>query len=157
MSTERFSLTDFEDALPKHKETREPLWLYAGFVDGEETFTMEVKNGVLLYIRSSIKDDGYAAPTAKDSIRISTVMADTQEPLVDKKAKVQRWCARTKRWRENLERVLREEWKMAMRLGPCPCGKGMRRLFRVRKDGPSKGKLFIKCSADCRGGFEWVG
>src|SRR5262245_15636371 len=40
--------------------------------------------------------------------------------------------------------------------GPCPrCGKG-RQALRVQKDGPNKGRLFLRCDDRACDSFEWA-
>ena len=58
MTTEIFSKAQFEEALPKHRVTKEPLWTYRGFIKGEHTYWLPVKDGVEIIIRSSIDGSG---------------------------------------------------------------------------------------------------
>ena len=57
-------------------------------------------------------------------------------------------------WDKRMRAILRELWKRAHAAGDCPtCGKP-KGIFKVKKEGPNKGKLFTKCWDHNH--FEWV-
>lgn len=154
MPTEIFTIKEFEDALPCHKDTQDPLWLRCSDFS-EYSYILPVKPEVDILITSSIRRgmqecDG----TGENSIRCWLVDSVTRAPMGPK---TQRWIARTRNWRTNLHDNLHELYRIGLKLGPCKrCkGVGVVKMFKVKKEGPTKGKLFLSCSTkNCV--FEWV-
>ena len=137
--TERFSVPEFELALPA--AAGQALWQPLGLVGGEHCYVVPVKPGVLIFVRSSVKADGWAAETAQDSIRCWLASDDKGTPLGSKD---QRWIARTSGWRKRLLDTLRALWRLGKQLTPCSCGAQMLAL-KVKKEGENRGKWFAKC------------
>jgi len=98
MAVEQFTKAEFEDALPKHRDSGRPLWIHTGLVQGEHEYCVHVTDGdtstnKLIRIRSSIGENGVSANSGKDSIRlwIEYEYKDRYHPL--KKHKT-RWTTR---------------------------------------------------------------
>lgn len=148
---DQFTKRDFEEALPVHKETLQPLWIHAGFIDGEYCYEVPIKEGVRIRIRSTLDYGGLAAPAGKDSIRMY---------LVDDKGrslgtKVNKWTTRVHGWQERMKKVLRELFYLGRQLQTCPeCN---RRVSLCKVKNPLKqnhGRYFGKCWE--HGLFHWV-
>ena len=155
MAITRFTRQEFESALPLHKSTGQPLWESLGLAQGEYVYRAgPIIPGVFVRIRSSVRDDGYAASTGKDSIRLWLVN-DKGESLG---CKLSKYVTRVSGWDIRLVEQLRELWKIGRKLVPCGCGAPVR-LAKVKKDGPNKGRMFVACSnRESHGNkvFEWL-
>ncbi len=150
MATERFTKAEFEAALPTNKNTGDDLWTPVGLEENEYAYLLPVKQGVAIKIRSSVRSDGYAAGTGADSIRAWLVGGKLQ-PLG---SKVISYTTRVTGWQDRMSNVLRELWKRGTQIENCPqCGRPMG-IYQVKKDGPNKGRLFMKCWE--HGNFRWV-
>jgi hypothetical protein len=154
----RFSKEDFENALPKHKVSGEPLWEYSGLKDGEHSYLLFFGSDVArIEIRSSVMLDGIAAPRGKNSIRCWLV--DLKGAPLAKK--VQKYVKRTKSWKKRLLIVLKKLAVSGMRTKSCPnCSKTLK-IQKVKKEGPTKGRVFLSCSKKLSGAwkscyFEWI-
>ena len=145
-----FTRTEFEAALPLIKKTHQALWNYAGFIGGEHAYTVPVKPGVIIQVRSSIGADGYSRDVAKDSIRC-WLTDPTGKPLGSKYG---RWVTRVPGWDKRLTEILRALWKFGRRLVACPkCGQQMS-AFKT-SGGPNEGRWYMKC-ADCQWWDSWL-
>ena len=118
MAVEQFTKAEFEDALPKHRDSGRPLWIHTGLVQGEHEYCVHVTDGdtstnKLIRIRSSIGENGVSANSGKDSIRlwIEYEYKDRYHPL--KKHKT-RWTTRVPGWQERMTEKLRELYKLAL-------------------------------------------
>lgn len=151
MAVEIFTADEFESALPVHKETGEQLWESAGIIQGEYTYRIFISPAVFIQIRSSIKENGFSADTGKDSIR--AWLTDTDGAPLG--SKVQSWVTRTRGWEIRMVEMLRELWGRAKKAGYCPKCKRPRSVFKVKKNGANKGRLFCKC-VNCNNNFEWL-
>jgi hypothetical protein len=151
MSTVRFSKDQFEGVLPKHKDTGVELWDYVGFNYGEHCYRMTINQDIAIQIRSSVNGNGLAAETGENSIRAWLIDSDGK-PLG---SKVQAYVTRRPGWEKRLVDMLRELWKRAQQAGYCSKCKKPRGVFKVKKSGRNKGKLFAKCFP-CDDGFEWL-
>ncbi len=113
MTIDRFSKSQFEAALPRHKETDEPLWECVGLVENEYEYTVPV-NGTnkRIIIRSSIDRSGFAAECGKDSIRlwVEYKYKGGWHPL----GKLDAWTTRVSGWERRVTEKLRELWQMAL-------------------------------------------
>lgn len=149
-----FNKQQFEAALPKHKTTQEPLWKSLGLDMGEYSYIVPVKPGVAIMIRSSIDSSGVSASTGEDSIRLWLINPDTMQPVG---SKVSNYITRVSGWETRLINQLRLLYALAGKVRPCACGKTIQ-IFKVKKDGPTKGKLFIRCSDfQCKASdFQWL-
>jgi hypothetical protein len=150
MAVEIFSRERFENALPKGR-FGEALWRQMGLDKGEYQYTMPVREGVAILIRSSVRADGKSADRGKDSIRAWIVDSITLQPL---SRKLKAYTTRAFGWEVRLIDTLRKLWAIAQRLPECPDCKKPLGYFIVKKEGPNKGREFRKC-ATC-GKFEWV-
>jgi len=138
--TETFTIKQFEEALPTDK-TGAPLWRYVGFVQGEHVYAVDVKEGVVIRVRSSIGVSGVAAGAGEDSIRVMLAADDKGTPLGSKD---QRWVTRTKNWRANMKNLIRKFWILGAQLPVCPtCGK--RAGAYKSKTGEHAGDWYAKC------------
>lgn len=142
MPVEIFNQAQFEEVLPKHKTTGAPLWVRHGFVEGELEYYMPIDTATGIIIRSSIGRNGLSAETGQDSIR-AWLTDKYGTPLG---SKVSRWTTRIEGWDKRLCDVLRTLWGWRKQAGNCPnCG-APKRIFKVKKEGPNKGRIYAKCS-----------
>lgn len=141
MTIERFSKSEFEAALPRHKETGDALWIATGLKDKEETYLMNVKPGVSISIRSSVQSNGIAAETGSDSIR-AWLVNEQGGPLG---SKVISYTTRQPGWADRMTNVLRKLYTTGQKIQQCPyCGKLMG-IYKVKKAGKNQGRQFSKC------------
>lgn len=153
MPIEKFTKAHFEYALPKSKQDDSNLWASIGIHSGEETYQIPVRPGVIIMVRSSVGTDGVAADSGKDSIRC-WLTRDDYSPMGNK---IQSHISRVPGWQERMTTILRELWKRGVNSGDCPkCHKPLS-IFKVKKDGENKGRLFVKCW-DCTSTetFRWL-
>lgn len=146
---DRFSKSEFEAALPIHNKTGEPLWESLGLKDGEYTYRVNIPGALgCIEVRSSVSMSGLAASSGEDSIRC-WLTDHHSNPLG---SKVQKYVTRVPGWNTRMTKVLRELAHMAKRVQPCKtCSKPMG-IFKVKKDGPNKGRYFTKCCSN----FGWI-
>jgi hypothetical protein len=157
---DQFDRFDFESALPVDKNTKQPLWHSLGVINGEWCYTIPVKPGgpqaPLIYVRSSVRFDGQAAGNGEDSIRCWLASDIHGTPLGSKPA---RWITRVKGWQRRMTEQLRLLYRLGMEIQaqPCPdCSDHVRmHAYRVRKDGPNKGRWFLMCPT-CRHWDRWL-
>lgn len=160
MPVEIFDKETFEKALPvKRQASISPmipayietkLWKPLGLVEGEYTYVVPVPLrdsregqpfGVI--IRSSVHADGHSAGTGEDSIRCWISRLGDIRPWGSKFSK---YIKRTPGWQERLTVALRALYKMTLLIDKCEhCGE-YRKVFKVKKPGPNKGKVFLKCT-----------
>lgn len=151
MTTECFMREHFEMALPNHRDTGERLWTSLGLEEGEYSYLIPITDDVSIKVRSSVDSTGYAKPAGEDSIRAWLVGIDGK-PLG---SKIQAYVTRAPGWNTRMLEVLRELARRAKRIDHCPCcGKPMG-IFKVKKEGANKGRLFLSCSDACKQ-FKWV-
>ena len=157
---EIFTKEEFEQqALPVNKDTGEAMWQYIGLQGGEHAYLVRLpKYNVGIEIRSSVQSDGKSAASGKDSIRCWLVDVNTTQPMG---SKVTRWTTRLPGWGERTKEVIRQLWAMGLKMVPCPTceprGADTRlRCFKVKKEGPNKGRLFLRCPVDGCKHFEWM-
>jgi hypothetical protein len=139
---DRFTKQQFEDALPKHKATGKPLWKSLGLEGGEYAYTLEIKPGVEIRVRSSVRSDGQAALVAEDSIRIWLAGPDGSSLG----SKDQRHITRVNGWQSRLTDGLRRLWLRGKELTPCPVCNSHTLAMKVVKEGPNKGRFFQMCA-----------
>lgn len=155
MAIIQFSKDEFEAALPVvkdgHPEAGKKLWIETGLADGEYTYDMPISPTAKIKIRSSVRADGYAAETGKDSIRVWLTNLDDDKPLGNK---TQSHITRVTNWETRMVDAIRELWKRHVRAGDCPtCGRALG-IWKVKKNGPNTGRLFAKCWK--HGHFFWL-
>lgn len=140
----QFSKAQFEAALPEGR------WKEAGLIQGEYCYTVQVKENVRIFIRSSVDVTGVSAETGGDSIR--TWLQDDEGNFIG--SKLTRWITRQNGWEERLVENLRNMWRIGNKLGKCQCGAQFK-AFKSKKEGPRQGWIFRKC--DGCGKFDWLG
>lgn len=131
--TERFSRQEFEDALS------ELPWENNGFRNGEYTYLVRIPNKrIAVLIRSSIKQDGFAALSGDDSIRLVLINTETEHPLAEK---IDAWTQRTVGWQKRMIEKIKMLYKKGTEMSNCPvCNTGV----MVKKEG--KFGVFYGCS-----------
>jgi len=137
---EIFSRAEFEAALPCLKGTTQPLWSALGVKHGEYCYTLPVKPGVLIQIRSSVKPNGFAAESGADSIRCFISDLDGN----GMGSKDQRWITRVPGWGDRMKDVLRLLWKKGNRIVPCPKCSKLMKVFKT-DGGENDGRWYMKC------------
>lgn len=152
MATESFTVEQFEKALPRHKVTNAPLWVSLGFKNGEYTYQVILPEMTpRIEVRSSIGINGVARGTGQDSIRAWIVDAEGN-PLG---SKIQKYVTRVSGWDRRLLSVLRDLAHTMKQIKPCPKCSKLMGVFKVKKEGPNKGRLFSSCSKECNQ-FTWL-
>ncbi len=148
-----FTRNQFEDALPVHKETHDPLWIPLGVQQGEYTYYMPIDNLSGIMIRSSVDSTGNSAAAGTDSIRCWLVhSAADHQPLGTKLAK---YITRTVGWTIRLSTTLRMLWEYRQHAGNCPaCGAPLG-IYKVKR-GSNKGKIFACCTTNNRHKWVWI-
>lgn len=141
MAIDHFTQKEFEEALPKHKDTKLPMCQCIGMEGGELTYFMPIDDFTGIIIRSSIDGSGHSADTGDDSIRAWLVDAK-RNPLG---SKVSKYTNRLPGWNKRLVEVLRTLWKWRKEAGNCPQCHNPMKIFKIKKAGPNKGKVFTKC------------
>lgn len=145
-----FNKEAFEAALPKHKDTGQPLWKYAGFIGGEFAYRLPVKLGVVIQIRSSVGRDGWSDDSGKNSIRCWVTDANGAT-LGEKYGE---YITRLPGWQARLTEMLRNVWKLGRKLGCChKCGNAMK-MFCVQS-GDNQGRWYQKCM-QCNRWDSWL-
>lgn len=147
-----FTQTEFEQVL----ESIAPGgWEGLGLDDGEYVYDLGVPgSGLSIRVRSSVHSDGESAGAGQDSIRVYA-LDGVGEPWG---SKLNRWVTRVSGWERRLGETVAALRELVKRVGECPeCGAGCK-PFRVKKEGPNKGRWFAKCgNARCkRPLFEWL-
>lgn len=162
---DRFNKAEFEAALPKHKTTGEPLWTYAGMMDGEHVYTVivgTVNDKVQIEVRSSVQANGRSAESGENSIRAWLTWFDKDRgewfPLG---SKVQTYITRRPGWQDRLTETLRTLYGWRLKAKNCSnCGKP-KGIFKVSKTGANHGRVYAsctnpKCRREHREGFVWI-
>lgn len=149
---ETFTKDQFEKSLPVHKETGVPLWDHLGLIQGEHTYFIKIDNSVGIEIRSSIDKTGISATLGQDSIR-AWLVDSGRNPLG---SKVSKYTTRRPGWQERTKEVLRTLWKWRKMAGNCEvCGEP-NKIFKVKKEGPNKNRVFCKCNNCDKSKFIWL-
>lgn len=156
MAVEIFSREQFEQALPCHCKTQEKLWQPCGVNNGEFTYIVRPFPNLPygIEVRSSVKADGFSADTGEDSIRC-WIVTNEGKPFG---SKISKYTTRIPGWENRLINILRTLAKMIQQIAPCnTCGQPCP-PFKVKRDGPNKGRLFSKCTnKDCaKPKFTWI-
>lgn len=144
MTTEIFTREEFENALP------EGYWETAGMENGEYCYLIPINEDIKIFIRSSVRFDGLAAETGKDSIRAWLV--DSEGKALG--SKVQKWIQRVPGWEIRLLDMLRTLWDWAHKAGYCSNCNVPKKIFKVRKEGENKGRVFATCK-QCNDKEQW--
>jgi hypothetical protein len=128
---------------------------------GEHAYHITLpKNNVAIEVRSSVRENNQSAATGKDSIRCWLIDSVTGQPMG---SKITRWTTRLPGWGDRTKEVIRQLWTMGSKIVPCPTCKcqdanvdSRLRCFKVKKDGPNKGRLFLRCNIEGCRHFEWL-
>ncbi len=155
MPVDIFNRTQFEAALPVHKETKMPLWTSMGMFNGEYTYLLPVSEFASIMIRSSIDYTEWSATSGEDSIRLWLVDPKTYEPVG---SKLSTYITRVNGWQVRMTAQLRTLYQLGKRIRPCGCGKGIVKILKTRQ-GVNQGRFFAACSADfkCQASpFQWL-
>jgi len=159
MSTERFTVAEFEEVLNKACQGDEDedytLELRKrGIQAGEYRYQIVAHNTghglVFVEIASSIGPSGIADDTGENSIRLWLTGEDGM-PMGNK---ISRWVTRVKNWQDRLFDQLDRLISMAQAIRWCDKCLSLEKVFIVKKEGPNKGRLFIKCN--CPNSFDWL-
>ncbi len=151
MATELFTKEEFETrALPVHKQTQERLWKELGLIQGEYAYSIAIDPHTNIHLRSSIDSSGICATTGENSIR--AWLTDSEGNNLG--SKVSKWTTRQPGWDVRTKDVLRTLWGWRKKAGDCPMCGNPKKIFKVKKDGPNKGRVFAKC--DEHEGFTWL-
>jgi len=117
MPVEQFTKEQFEDALPKHRDTDKPLWESLGLDSGEYTYAIRVmdngqQTNKRVVVRSSINQHGHSAAKGQDSIRVYAVYwyKGRWRPL----KKLDRWTTRVPGWQDRMNDKIRELYKLCL-------------------------------------------
>lgn len=148
--TVKFSREQFEQALPVVNGT--PLWKGLGLVKREFVYVLQVRPGVLIYIRSSIQPNGFAADKAQDSIRCWLAADETGKPLGTKD---QRWITRVPGWEKRLIELLRKLWRRGNKLAPCLKCQSQTIAVKSKKPGANLGRWYV-CCTNCSNFVTWL-
>lgn len=118
MTTVKFSMSEFEDALTNSQIDKSiKLWEYVGFLQGEHCYKIRVNERVSILIRSSIEKDGYAADTGENSIRLWLVNSTDNKPLAKS---VDAYTQRVIGWEARLKEKIREVYNTGVSMVNCP-------------------------------------
>lgn len=157
-----FGRSEFESALPCHRDTGAPLWAYVGCDKGEHVYRVDVLPGSPLtcLVRSSIKPDGVSAECGEDSIRLfAVVRADLDGGRVTfHGGKLSKYVTRRPGWADRLADQLRRFAQLLRWCVPCAgCGSVLAPFTTRKKDSPNKGRDFVKCcGCERRESWAWV-
>ena len=155
MATERFNMDQFEIVLQEFEQAQGCGWVNAGLIGGELRYQIMVQQAkpglpILIQVNSSIDASGLAQDTAENSIRV-WVTDSAGAPLA---SKLQAYVTRVKGWEQRLTEQLEKALDMALAIQYCPKCKSLEHIYKVLKDGPNQGRMFIKCN--CEGSFAWL-
>lgn len=152
MSIEIFTKEEFEQkALPIHSKTKEKMWEHLGLISGEHAYKIKIDSKSAIEVRSSVGNSGISASTGEDSIR-AWIVDSNNLPMG---SKVSKWTTRKTGWEIRTKDVLRTLWTWRKKAGDCPkCGEP-NKIFKVKKEGKNKGRVFCKCD-NCPDSFKWL-
>jgi len=121
------------------------LWKPLGLLHGEYSYIVPIvgkpRFGVM--VRSSVRSNGWSAETGGDSIRCWIVAHEPGFPAWG--SKISKYITRTPGWQKRLIDTLKKLYKMALAIEDCPHCKQPMKVFKVKKEGPNHGRVFIKC------------
>lgn len=155
MAIERFTKAEFETkALPVNKFNKEQMWVCNGLISGEYSYSIKIDSHTGIEVRSSIDSSGIAAALGKDSIR-AWLIDSKGAPLG---SKVSKWTTRVSGWDDRTKDVLRTLWGWRKKAGNCTVCNTPKKIFKVKKEGENKGRIFCDCKSDngCKNQFVWL-
>ena len=151
MTTEIFSKSQFEAALPKNRITQKPLCDYKGFVKGEHVYRLPVKDGIEIIIRSSIDGSGWCADTGEDSIKV-ILWSTRHDRSLGKDGR--NWITREPGWQQRLIKLLRQQYLRGRMTAKCNvCGDHA--IVFTAKTPKNRGRQFYKCLG-CQSWLGWL-
>lgn len=143
-----FTKQEFEAALPT---SFDPL----GLVKGEYCYLVKIDEKVGIYIRSSIGKNRMNRSVGKDSIRVHLVKyylvsGEYKHNCVyaykSMGSKLQKYITRVPGWQRRLNKKIELLRELRLSVGDCnECDEPFA-IFKVKKEGRNKGRLFSKCS-----------
>lgn len=145
MAVEIFSKEYFEKVLEDSHSIES-----CKLIGNEFRYTIQVSDGVFIFVNSSVEGNGMSAETNANSIR-AWIGEEGGRPLG---SKTQSYVTRVEGWEERMLTMLEElEWR-ASQISFCNECSSFKKVFRVKKDGKNKGRLFLKCN--CDNSFRWL-
>jgi DNA helicase-2/ATP-dependent DNA helicase PcrA len=127
-------------------------WETLGVLYGEWVYLVPLNERVGVYIRSSIHQNDVSAEAGEDSIR---VMLFDREERKHISVKTSRWITRVPGWQNRLLDAIDQLTQWHSLAGFCEkCG-APKNIFKVKKDGKNKDRMFGKCTV-CNDGFVWL-
>ncbi len=151
MTTEHFSKSQFEAALPKP-------WVSYLFSTEEYGYAVKLDDTTGVAVLSSVDFSGYAADTGDNSIRCWLVYQEydiANKPYWEVLGtKVVRWTTRMPGWQKRMNTVIDTLRGWRSIAGDCPRCKEPKHIFKT-KQGPNTGRVFAKCTR-CGNGFMWL-
>lgn len=144
---DKFSKKRFEETLSAIAYTNPQFsqWV-EGWEYGEYVYSIPIDKDCKVVIRSSIDRSGYASDTGENSIRLQ--LQTTEGKMLGKLDG--RWVTRVKGWNFRMIKAVLDLAKLREDSGNClicglPTG-----IYKVKKAGPNRGKLFARCLSDQR-------
>lgn len=154
MATIRFTAEEFEGVLKNVCDEYSLTFVKDGYRGNELRYHVLVKTlgsvQVCVDVNSTIGRDGFADPAGEDSIRMWVTDSDGN-PLGNK---VGKWTTRQAGWEDRVTDKLGLTIEMADAIEICQKCNTMEKVFVVKKDGPNKGRVFIRCNCPKR--FVWL-
>jgi len=153
MTTEKFTVEQFADAIGCENTHFE--WENGQYVARRYVGKYIVK------IYSTISQDGTARDTGDDSIRV-VLLKDSgygEKPAISKEIIKSlfgaHYITRVKGWSERLATRIEQLQTIATLAGECDqCG--AKSIFKVKKPGKNRGRLFANCSNRSHNAFKWI-
>lgn len=107
---------------------------------------------VSMIVRSSVNPfSGLAHSSGDDSIRVYLIDELNDTPLM---GKLQRWITRLPGWERRMGVHFDDFVKFAKMVQVCDFCHWQEHIYKVKKEGPNKGRFFKKCH--CENSFEWI-
>lgn len=150
MPTESFTVDEFSKVL----EDAGYNWDKLGWMQGEMMFAIDLGKQVSIRIRSSIRNNGYAAGSGEDSIRLW--LAYQGQSLSAKGIPTginERYIQRTHGWQERLVAQIEKLRFFRTVLGDCVCGSP--RMALVSHTAKNPNRVFTKCT-ECGKWGAWL-
>lgn len=159
---DRFSKSEFEAQLPRHKDTREPLWRSLGQVQGQELYGIEVKPWVRIVIYSTIAADGWARMSGEDSIRlvlqarIPTGIPATPHRWDAMTGGPDAWTTRRPGWSERLIEKIRMMWMVGREMTTEPSTGYVVRMAGTAENKSRPFQVWVGMDPPSGKRFEWL-
>ncbi len=144
-----FTKKEFEELLPHHKVQDFPVWVPEGLLDGEEMYSIPMRNDAKVLIKSSVKKNG----KSRKNLHVRCLIADDSNNHLGSDLTYE--VHKVQGWEKRFTCVLRYLWRVCQHAGTCPeCNRSLG-IHRVRKDNKNKGRLFATC-LDHENIFKWL-